>query len=298
MGMPEEGHRMRDGGMKPGCGITGIDHTLIGVRDLEDGRSVWTRLGFTLCPRGRHIGWGTGNYCVMLDSGYIELLGIIDGSQFTNNLDKFLDQREGLMGVAFATDDAVACQAQLSAAGLHPDGPKDLARLLELPEGDVTPSFKLIFLPPEETPAMRAFVCYHQTPKLLRRPEWQLHANGATALISTTIVCDDPVAAAFGYLPVFGSERLKVLDGVTIVNCGFGALRFVTPANLLRLHPGLDDLPSHPTPWMAAMKLEVRDRTSCIAHLQKAGIDFTETSEGCLIHPRDANGVILELVGH
>lgn len=283
--------------MTPGCGITGIDHTLIGVRDLEATREIWTRLGFTVCPRGRHIGWGTGNYCIMLDSGYIELLGIIDATQFTNNLDRFLELREGLMGIAFSTDDAAACQAQLSAAGLHPDGPKDLARLLELPEGDVTPAFKLVFLPADETPAVRAFVCYHTTPELARRPEWQSHANGATALISTTVVCDDPVATAFGYLPIFGPERLKVFDGVTIVNCGLGTLRFVTPARLQLLHPGLAALPSYPSPWMAAMKLEVQDRARCLAHLQQAGIAYAETADGCLIHPRDANGLILELIG-
>ena len=60
------------------------------------------RLGFTLTPRGRHIGWGTGNYCIMLENGYIELLGIVDPSQFCNNLDSFWRQREGLMGLAFA----------------------------------------------------------------------------------------------------------------------------------------------------------------------------------------------------
>jgi catechol 2,3-dioxygenase-like lactoylglutathione lyase family enzyme len=283
--------------MTPGCGITGIDHTLIGVRDLEAARAAWDRLGFTVTPRGRHIGWGTGNYCVMLDSGYIELLGIIDPAAFTNDLDKFIEQREGLMGVAFATDDATDCQARLTAAGLHPDGPKDLSRLLELPEGTVAPSFKLVFLPPAETPSVRAFVCHHQTPELVRRPEWQRHSNGATALISTTVVCEDPVATAFGYLPIFGPERLKVLDGVTAVNCGFGTLRFVTPENLEMLHPGLEALPSYPMPWMAAMKLEVQDRARCIAHLQRQGIDYLRNGDSCLIHPKDANGLILELVG-
>jgi len=280
-----------------GCGITGIDHTLVGVRDLEASRTVWSRLGFTLCPRGRHIGWGTGNYCVMLDSGYIELLGIIDPSQFVNDLDKFLETREGLMGLAFATDDAVACQQQLTAVGLHPDGPKDLARKLELPEGDVTPTFSLVFLPREETPQIRAFVCHHRTPELLRRPDWQLHPNGATALISVTVVCEDPVAAAFGYLPIFGSERLKVSDRLTVVNCGFGAIRFIKPASLEALYPGYDTLPAYPAPWMAAMKLEVADRGRCLAHLEQAGVPVVPTAEGCIIHPRDANGVILELVG-
>jgi catechol 2,3-dioxygenase-like lactoylglutathione lyase family enzyme len=117
--------------------LSGIDHTLIGVRDLEAARERWARLGFTVTPRGRHIGWGTANYCIMLERGYIELLGILDPAQFTNNLDKFLETREGLMGLAFASDDPAATKTRLEALGLHPDGPKDLKRYLELPEGDV-----------------------------------------------------------------------------------------------------------------------------------------------------------------
>ena len=131
------------------CGITGIDHTLVGVRDLEAARAAWARLGFTVTPRGRHIGWGTGNYCVMLEEGYVELLGIVDPGQFSNNLDKLLEKREGLLGLAFATPDANACRDALEAAGLKPDGPKQLKRDLELPTGTVTPEFRLVFLPPE-----------------------------------------------------------------------------------------------------------------------------------------------------
>jgi len=74
----------------PASAITGIDHTLVGVRDLEAARAAWDKIGFRLTPRGRHIGWGTGNYCIMLEQGYIELLGILDPTQFTNNLDKFV----------------------------------------------------------------------------------------------------------------------------------------------------------------------------------------------------------------
>src|SRR5690606_16429248 len=43
-----------DGGSAAGAvaaGITGIDHTLVGVRDLEGARAAWRRLGFTISPR-------------------------------------------------------------------------------------------------------------------------------------------------------------------------------------------------------------------------------------------------------
>src|SRR5919202_6093013 len=103
--------------------ITGLDHALIGVRDLELARMGWTRLGFSLSPRGRHIGWGTANYCVMFEHDYIELLGIVDPTQFTNNLDAFVAKREGLMGLAFATSDGEAAAAELRRRGLHPSEP-------------------------------------------------------------------------------------------------------------------------------------------------------------------------------
>ena len=76
--------------------ITGIDHTLVGVRDLEAARVAWEKIGFRLTPRGRHIGWGTGNYCIMLEQGYIELLGIVDPAS-SPTISMFLAER-GLLG--------------------------------------------------------------------------------------------------------------------------------------------------------------------------------------------------------
>src|SRR5687768_16816270 len=115
--------------------ITGIDHTLVGVRDLEATRGTWSTLVFTLTPRGRHIGWGIGKYCVMLESRYVELLGIVDPGQFLNNLDGFLEKREGLMGLAFGTDNSAACAEALKSSDVVFEGPKGLKRKLELPEG-------------------------------------------------------------------------------------------------------------------------------------------------------------------
>jgi catechol 2,3-dioxygenase-like lactoylglutathione lyase family enzyme len=278
------------------CGITGIDHTLVGVRDLETARATWTRLGFTVTPRGRHIGWGTGNYCVMLAEGYVELLGIVDPSQFSNNLDKLLEKREGLLGLAFATPDANACRDALDAAGLKPDGPKQLKRDLELPTGTVTPEFRLVFLPPESTPEVSAFVTHHLTPELIRRPDWLAHANTAQRLLSATVVCADPVSAALGYLPIFGPDRVKVTDHMTSVSCGTGALRFMKPDDFPRVYPGMVLQPMPDVPFIASMKMLVADKARCVTHLRNAGVSFHASARGCLVPPDEASGVILELV--
>ena len=276
--------------------ITGIDHVLVGVRDLAAAAARWEALGFHLTPRGRHIGWGTGNYCIMFEDSYIELLGIIDSAQFTNNLESFLKAREGLMGLAFAADDETACAAQLRAAGIAVDGPKVLKRELELPEGTVLPEFGLVMLPTGATPGLSAFTCTHKTPELIRRPDWLRHANRATGIVSVTVVVDDPVATAFGWLDVFGPDRIQTTNLMTVLDTGLGHVRFTTRNGLSQLYPALVPLPEYPAPWVAALKLSVADKARCRDHLRFANILALKTGKGCIVPPEEANGVIIEFV--
>lgn len=276
--------------------LTGIDHTLVGVRDLEAARETWHGLGFTVTPRGRHIGWGTANYCVMFETGYVELLGIVDPAQFTNNLDKVLESREGMFALAFASDDAAGLAAALAAAGLHPDGPKDLKRLLELPEGDVLPEFKLVHLPPAETPELRAFVCQHLTLALIRRPEWMAHANGARRLMTVTIVSAQPAEAGFGYARLFGEAALKAGDGEVEVETPAGALRFATPRWLARHYGGAGAIPEVPAPWPAAMTVAVDDLDRAAGVLARRGVAFHAGESNLVVPAAAATGTILEFV--
>jgi catechol 2,3-dioxygenase-like lactoylglutathione lyase family enzyme len=276
--------------------LSGIDHTLVGVRDLEAARKLWTRLGFTVTPRGRHIGWGTANYCIMLNRGYIELLGILDPAQFTNNLDKFLETREGLMGLAFASDDPAATKARLVALGLHPDGPKDLKRYLELPEGDVLPEFRLLFLPKSETPDLSAFVCCHLTPELVRRPEWLDHANGAKSLAGMTIISEQPDRSAAAYRAFFEESAVRGIPGGAEVACGQETLRFVTRDGFAALYPGLGAWPSFAEPLPAAMTVAVREPSQTMTHLWNRAIRADREGDRIWVGPSEANGLVLEFV--
>src|SRR3546814_12037119 len=79
--------------------LRGVDHVLVGVRNLEAARDTYRRLGFTVSPRGRHLGWGTANYCIMFPGASIELLGILDPTPFPNNLTPFPANPTGPAGV-------------------------------------------------------------------------------------------------------------------------------------------------------------------------------------------------------
>src|SRR3546814_6217505 len=86
----------------------------------------------------------------MFPGDYIELLGIVDATQFTNNLNRFLESREGLLGVAFASDDVALAGRALRQAGIQPGEERDLKRILEDPDGEVWPHFKLLHMPRSE----------------------------------------------------------------------------------------------------------------------------------------------------
>ena len=274
--------------------LRGLDHVLVGVRDLEAARRDWERLGFTACPRGRHIGWGTANYCLMFPQDYVELIGIVDASQFTNRLDEFLAEREGLMGVAFATGDAERCAEAFRAEGIAAEGPKDLKRIIELPEGDVLPEFRLVYTPPEATPGLRSFVCTHLTPDLVWRSDWLRHANGAEGIAEVVVAVQSPGSLGVAYSRIFGPKAVSAADGQLQVTAGDCRLTFLGPDRLAARYPSVE---GQPLPWLASFAVRVSELAIPASFLKSEGIPFAETAEGRLtIGPQLASGVTLEFV--
>ncbi len=275
--------------------ISGIDHLLVGVRDLEAAREEYRRLGFTCTPRGRHVGWGTANYCIMFPDDYVELIGVVDRTKETNGLDIFLERREGLKGVAFASEAADGGYAALHAAGIAAAPPRDLARNLELPEGTVQPRFKLVHLPPEATPHVPAFICQHLTPETVRRPAWLAHPNGATGLRAITVVVDDPPALTRAYARLLGAGAITPTDEMMTVRVGRAALLFARPGDLADIYPelDLDDAPA--PPYIAGMTVVVADVAEAARVIEANGVDVVASPGGTLVvPPGEACGVIVE----
>lgn len=261
--------------------ITGLDHVLVGVADLEAARASWTRLGFTVTPRGRHIGWGTANYCIMLENDYVELLGIVDPAQFVNRLDEFLaSEGEGLLGLAFAGEDATAIHADLTARGIAVEAPKELKRLLELPGGDVTPEFALVHVDREDSAGLRAFVCTHLTRDLVWQPAWMRHANGAEAIDAVRISATDPAAVAERLHRLLGTEAGQTGDVFTVPSAPGGCI--------LKIGPG----PSA-TPALTGMILRVPDLDIPAGHFARNGVFFTRDTFTVSVETEDATGVDL-----
>jgi catechol 2,3-dioxygenase-like lactoylglutathione lyase family enzyme len=286
---------MSDGNERP---VTGLDHLLIATADLAAAQAAYERLGFRATPRGRHIGWGTANVCLMFPDDYLELIGIVDPEQFVNNLDRHLEtQGEGLLGAALAGDDLDAAARELRARGHDVGDPQALERTLDMPDGELRPAFRLLHLPQAATPGLRAFICKHLTPELVWQPPFLEHPNGARRIAGLTVVVEDPGTVAVPYAELFGFRRVTNTDGLVSVDCGGCVLRFCDADRLLALHPQARRLTSPPPEGPIAARIEVADKAATARYLERRGVAFERDRDGPLHLPaEEACGVMVDFV--
>lgn len=276
--------------------IIGFDHPVIAVRDMETSRLQFERLGFFVPPRGSHKEWGTGNWCIMFPDDYLELRGIVDPARYTHKLDEFLAQREGLMGVAFAGDrDNHEATHYFEARGLNPQPVRELTRRFELPDGEVQPSFRLLFFREGETgPMMASLICQHLTPELIRQPRFLDHPNKVTGVLSMTGVAGDLKATADLLQKYFDDGSIELGEHQLSIDVGRGAkLTVLTPDEAERQGLSIDA----PEPYLTAIALKTTSLAECESALKSGGIDYYRLSEDRLrVPPEAACGVTLDFV--
>jgi catechol 2,3-dioxygenase-like lactoylglutathione lyase family enzyme len=280
--------------------VTGIDHPVIAVRDMEEARDRYQRLGFTVAPRGAHLEWGTGNWVIMFEHDYLELRGILDPQRYTHNLGAFLEKREGLMGVALATENADACRTALVNRGFDLAPVRELTRNFELPEGNVQLKFSLCLLEPHDAYGlMWVVLCRHLTPELLRQPAWLEHANGAKGVVSVMGVAPDLERAHAAQVKLFGEGAVR-RDGdeVRVELSGEHSLVLVTGERLRRLYPFGEILATGDEPALAVVQIRVHELSATEDWLALKGVEFCRTSAGSVcVAPAEACGVIFDFIG-
>lgn len=141
-----------------------LDHVIVGVRDLEAATKTFSSLlGRAPSWRGTHPGMGTANALFRLDNTYLELLGSTGEGGTASMLRARLDSDgEGLIGMAFGTDDAEACARELRARGLSPTDP--LPGTGRDPERPHERAWKNVILPPNESRGPLIFAIEHLSP--------------------------------------------------------------------------------------------------------------------------------------
>lgn len=272
--------------------FSGLDHILIGVRDLARAKAVYEQLGFTVAPMGVHDNWGTANHCVMFEGDYLELIGVVDPTKFTNNLDAFVAEREGIMGIAYSMDDAQRTVTELVARGIHADGPHALGR--KAPESEERLEFALVRWPDEDSPGLRSFATQHLTPGKLRPKHLLTHANGAIGVVALSVVVADPPALVPAYETLFGSGSIVLTDDTLAVHTGGTVIVFARPDDVDLLHPEIKAPPIAP-PYVLAITLAVRDLKKLRALLKANKVPIaSDRDESVTIAPAHACGAVIE----
>lgn len=277
--------------------VVGIDHTVVMVKDLDSAAERWKRLGFTVSPRGTHSAhMGSGNYTIMLDPDYIELLGVLFDTEHNAPARAFLTRREGIERVALTAVDAAAGADEIRARGYAPIGPTDFERPVMMPDGTLAAAkFRTFQWPVAEAPGgVRIFACQHKTRETVWIPELMRHANGARRLKQVLLLAPEPASEAAHLARMIDRETKQLEDGRIAVPSGAGRADFVfqSKAQLGKTYPAVP-LTALSDYGAAGLVIETKDLAAAEAALGDAGI---RSGNAICVPPAQSNGTLLVFV--
>ncbi|MFH0297333.1 VOC family protein [Bradyrhizobium sp. 31Argb] len=277
--------------------VIGIDHAVIMVKDLDRAADNWKHLGFTVSPRGTHSAhMGSGNYTIMLDPDYVELLGVLTPTEHNAPARAFLEKRgEGIERIAFTAVDSAEGAEEIRARGYTPIGPTDFERPVTMPDGTVSAAkFRTFQWPTAEAPGgVRIFACQHKTRETVWIPELMTHANGARRLRQVLIVTPEPAKDAAHLSKMIDVAVRNEADGAVTVPSGSDRadFLFVTTDQLGKRYPGVS-LAALPERGGAGLVI-----AADLAAAEKALGSIGVHSAGAIcVPPAASNGTLLAFV--
>lgn len=164
---------------------------------------------------------------------YVELTAVRSHAP-THHLAPWLARREGLLILAFGTEDLADARRRSLEAGYSPGPVAGASRRVTYGARAGEARFEWFMLDPVSTP--EALVCFvrHLTPEVVFQPEVQQHPNGARDIEGVVLVTGEPLGLARRYAALTGGhltggelEARVALEG--------GWLEFRSPASWVAL---------------------------------------------------------------
>ena len=231
-----------------------IDHVVIDVREhMDEAMRCFASLGFLLTPRGRHT-LGSVNHLAMFATDYLELLGFGEDGATRTELARF---PRGFNGLVFKTTDADLVYRHAEAARLPVLPVQAFSRPVAI-DGTIRDArFRTTRLDPEKVTIGRVYFCEHLTPDLLWRPEWQIHANGASSIARVVVVTADPSRRAKLLRDLFGGDSVSERDGRQVMTAGSAEVEFALPNSVAGEFGEATAEPAGRAEYMAALGIRV-----------------------------------------
>ncbi len=209
--------------------LTGIDHLVVVVPDLETAITSYAQLGFSVVRGGKHP-VGTHNALIAFaDGAYLELIAFYEPNP-EHRWWAPLQKGSGLVDFCLRTDNLLADTAALRRAGVDIDDPAPLTRVR--PDG-----YKLSWVLSISRGRHRGvapFLIQDETPREERVPAETEHRNQVTGIGTVTVAVDDIATVRRWYAGVLGAAGQEVrrddLDAAGVrFRIGPHGLDFVAP---------------------------------------------------------------------
>jgi hypothetical protein len=239
---------------------------------------------------------GSGNYTIMFDPDYMELLGVLTSTEHNAPARAYLAKHgDGIERVAFTAVDSAAGAEEIRARGYTPIGPTDFERPVTMPDGTLSAAkFRTFQWPTTEAPGgVRIFACQHKTRGTVWIPELMKHANGARCLRQVLIATQDAAKDAAHLSRMIDREARNEPDGAVAVPSGANRADFVflTRDQLAKRYPGVA-LAGLPERGGAGLVIAA-DLTQAEKALGSSGI---RSGGSICVPPAAANGTLLVFV--
>jgi len=252
--------------------ITGLDHAVVLVRDIDAGVAGYqTLLG--RAPAWRANGNGAASAIFALDNTSLELMAPAGEGEAADRVRAALDkQGEGLASLAFAVDDIAKAHHRLTRLGLAPEDISD-GTSTDLASGR-TLTWKRTRASPDSTHGIRLFFL-QRNEKLARSKE--IASASVSLLDHFVIATPDPDRTAALYGARLGLDMK--LDR-TIPAIGTRFLFFRTGGLVFEIIHRIKDGRGDGPDKIFGVSWRVADVEATRTRLQEAGLEVSEVREG------------------
>jgi catechol 2,3-dioxygenase-like lactoylglutathione lyase family enzyme len=278
----------------------GLDHLVIGVRDLDAAGSLYERLGFRVGARNRHP-WGTENRIVQFPGAFLELITVGDpGAIPPHAAHRFsfgafvrdaLMRGEGMSMLVLESRDAKADAELFKDSGIGDFEPFFFERQAKRPDGgEVRVAFSLAFAENGRAPECGFFTCRQHEPQNFWNPAFQRHPNGTTGLAAAIMVAENPTDHHI-FLSAFTGERSLKSNSLGIsAPLPRGRFDILTPHAAFQLFAGEE---AAATPRFAGFVVTVPDLDAVRTLLATGDVPALKVGERIVVPSSAAMGCMV-----
>ncbi len=268
--------------------LTALDHVVIAVRDLDAAtRTYRDLLGLGTSWAGAHPGLGTRNTLYRLGNTYLELLSPIESASGPGArwLEGHFDRHgEGLVALAFATDDVAAARPALEASGVETADPEPGEGVHSESEGaagsERVRRWTNLRLSPKASRGLSVFLIeHHSPPEALPPASLEAEPGAAVAALDHVVIHSaDPEATCAFYGETLG---LRLALDKEFPRFGTRLIFFRVAGVTVEVGARLGAEPEPDTPdRFGGLAYQVPDLGRTHARLEAAGFDVSEVREG------------------